>query len=247
MRVRLTQEQIEFFDENGFLLLRDFAKAQLCDAIKAKAKEHIAAMQEPVETEQQYLRFHSKEPTLRRLRQVYDRDKVFATWMREKKIRPVLKQLLGHTPVLTLAHHNSIMTKMPTETSRTEWHQDMRYWDFQTDELISVWLALDSETLDNGVLEFIPGSHKMSFAPEQFDEKIRFREDLPQNRELIAKKVHYELNKGDVVLFHCKTLHAAGKNSTFEPKISFVYTVRAMGNKPLKNTRSAKYKEIILE
>jgi phytanoyl-CoA hydroxylase len=59
-----------------------------------------------------------------------------------------------------------------------------------------------------------------------------------KNKELIKTAIHTNLDKGDVVLFHCKTLHAANKNQTDNAKISFVYTVRANSNKPLKNTRS---------
>jgi len=244
--LRLNQEQINEFDANGFLLLRDFADIELCDRILQTAKVQIEAMDEPYESEQEYLGIDGQS-VLRRLRQAYHRDKNFAEWMRVRKIRPILRQLLGQTPVLVLAHHNSIMTKMPSPTSRTEWHQDIRYWNYQNDNLISVWLALGNETLDNGVLEFIPKSHKMQFAPSQFDEKLRFREDLEKNLELIGTRVHYELNKGDVVLFHSKVLHAAGENKTFEPKISFVYTVRALSNKPKHGTRSAEYREFILE
>lgn len=245
-KVRLSNEQIEEFDANGFLLLKNFADTKLCDAIVEKAKEQIELQQPPIESEQEYLGVDGK-PVLRRLRQVYSRDKVFAQWMQDKKIRPILRQLLGQSPVLTLAHHNSIMTKMPSRTSRTEWHQDIRYWSYENDNLVSVWLALGEETLENGVLEFIPKTHRMQFDPRQFDDKKRFREDVVQNAQLIEKRVHFDLQKGDVVLFHAKVLHAAGENKTFAPKISFVYTVRALSNKPLPNTRSSQYKEFILE
>lgn len=244
--MRLKQEQIDKFHKQGYLLLKNFADTNLCDEIVEVVKEHIEAMTPPIETEQEYLDIDGN-PVLRRLRQVYDRDKVFQRWMRERKIRPILRQLLGQSPVITLAHHNSIMTKMPSRTSRTEWHQDIRYWNYKTDDLVSVWLALGNETLQNGVLEFIPGSHKIHFQASQFDEKLRFREDLEINQELIKKRIHFELDKGDVVLFHAKVLHAAGENQAFEPKISFVYTVRALSNKPLLNTRSSEYKEFILE
>lgn len=244
--MRLKQEQIDKFHKQGYLLLKNFADTNLCDEIVEVVKEHIEVMTPPIETEQEYLDIDGN-PVLRRLRQVYDRDKVFQRWMRERKIRPILRQLLGQSPVITLAHHNSIMTKMPSRTSRTEWHQDIRYWNYKTDDLVSVWLALGNETLQNGVLEFIPGSHKMYFQANQFDEKLRFREDLEINQELIKKRIHFELDKGDVVLFHAKVLHAAGENQAFEPKISFVYTVRALSNKPLLNTRSSEYKEFILE
>lgn len=159
--MKLTQEQIEQFNKDGFLLIRNFANKELCDEILQKAKIHLENKVEPIESEQEYQRVQDTTVTVRRLRQVYDREKVFQDWMTNKEIRPMLKQLLNDTPVLTLAHHNSIMTKMPKDSTRTTWHQDRRYWNFENDDLISVWLSLDEEYLENGLLEFIPGSHKI--------------------------------------------------------------------------------------
>ncbi len=184
--------------------------------------------------------------TVRRLRQVYDREEIFKEWMTNKEIRPILKQVLNDTPILTLAHHNSIMTKLPHESTRTFWHQDRRYWNFQNDNLVSVWLSLGDEYLENGLLEFIPKSHKMNFSSNRFDDISNFLDENQENQELIKTKVSQNLKKGDIVLFHCKTLHHANKNQTDSAKISFVYTVRASNNKPIKNTRSD-FKEIILD
>jgi len=166
--------------------------------------------------------------------------------MTSADIRPILKQVLNDTPVLTLAHHNSIMTKLPHESTRTYWHQDRRYWHFEGDNLVSVWLSLGDEFLENGLLEFIPKSHKMDFDKSRFDEVDNFLDDNQENIELVKTRVSQNLQKGDVVLFHCKTLHHASKNSTDTAKISFVYTVRAQNNKPLANTRSD-FKEVILD
>ncbi|RXJ86306.1 phytanoyl-CoA dioxygenase family protein [Arcobacter sp. CECT 8985] len=244
--MKLTQEQIKQFHEDGFLLLRNFADKKLCDDILEKAKIHLDKKIAPIESEQEYQRVNDDNITVRRLRQVYDREDIFKEWMTNKQIRPILKQLLNDTPVLTLAHHNSIMTKMPKDSTRTTWHQDRRYWNFENDDLISVWLSLDDEFLENGLLEFIPGSHKLTLKKDQFDETTSFRDDLKQNKQIIDKAIHYNLHKGDIVLFHCQTLHHAHKNDTNEPKISFVYTVKAKSNNPIKNTRSD-FKEIVLE
>ncbi|VAW72330.1 hypothetical protein MNBD_GAMMA10-380, partial [hydrothermal vent metagenome] len=109
----------------------------------------------------------------------------------------------------------------------------------------SVWLSLGDEFIDNGLLEFIPGSHKMCFDSKQFDDRSNFRDDLVENQEIIARRVHFNLEKGDVVIFHAKTLHSAQKNKTLRTKFSFVYSVRATSNLPIKNTRSD-YKEVPL-
>ena len=230
--------QINTFHHDGFIVLKNFANATLCNAILCKAKEHLANKTAPIESEQEYLQNNDPKITVRRLRQVYERDEIFRTWMKNPKIRDITRNLLGETPVLILAHHNSIMTKMPQISSRTFWHQDARYWHYKNDNLISVWLALDEEFLDNGLLEFIPGSHHIHFNKDRFDAKSNFIDKHPENKKLIHRKVHTNLSKGDVVLFHCKTLHHANKNITDRPKISFVYTLRGEHNQPIKNTRS---------
>ncbi len=245
--MQLTPQQIADFEQNGFLLLKSFAPQQLCQDILNIAKKEIEEVILPIETEEEYLDIDSsKEKTIRRLRQVYNRDEKFAKWMENQEIRPILKQLLKETPILTLAHHNSIMTKMPHTSSKTCWHQDIRYWNFEKDNLLSVWLALDDEFLENGLLEFIPKSHKIDIKPHQFDKKTCFRDDLEENKKLISTKVHSNLSRGDVVLFHAKVLHAASKNHTNKPKISFVYTVRGESNLPIKDTRSTQHPEIKL-
>jgi len=258
--MKLSNEQLQQFKEDGFLILRDFADKEKCEAILDVAKAHLKHKIEPIETEVGYgvkskeyrtdVKDYRKEEagtTVRRLRQVYHRDILFKEWMEDEKIRPVLQQILNDQVVLTTAHHNSIMTKMPHESTETRWHQDRRYWRYSDDNLVSIWLALDDETSENGVLEFIPGSHRMHFEAEQFDEKEYFCDTFDKNIPIIEKKVSTSLKKGDVVLFHSLLLHRANKNATDEAKISFVYTVKGASTKVIELTRSAEYPEIILD
>lgn len=246
--MKLSTSQLEQFNTDGFLILRQFADHELCDTILELAKVHLKYKIPPIETESEYVG-EDKEAlrvTVRRLRQVYQRDIVFKAWMENEEIRPILEQVLQDTPVLTLAHHNSIMTKMPHTSTETSWHQDIRYWNFENDNLVSVWLALDEEYDENGVLEFIPGSHKMKFSAEQFEGKQYFSCIPPENKRLIENKTSTVLQKGDVVLFHGRLLHRANKNSTDKAKISFVYTVKGKKNRSIEGTRSSEYPEIEL-
>jgi len=242
----LTQEQLNRFHRDGFLLLRGFASQSACEAILEVAQKELQAKKQPIESEGEYTQDNARHGTIRRLRQVYERSPIFARWMQNPQMCPILKQLLGETPVISMPHHNSIMTKMPHESSQTCWHQDIRYWHFDGDNLVSVWLALGEEYAANGVLEFIPASHKMQFSPQSFDAK-RYFLDTPINRDVINTKVSYDLKQGDVVLFHAKTLHRANANQTDRAKISFVYTVRGISTLPLKGTRSDSLNDVVLE
>jgi len=242
----LSEEQLSQFHTNGFLILKNFASKELSNTILEKAIEHLKRKEAPIESEQEYMNVDEEKITVRRLRQVYQREQVFKDWMTCGKIRPILKQILNDTPVLTLAHHNSIMTKLPHESTRTFWHQDRRYWNFKNDDLVSVWLSLGDEYIENGLLEFIPKSHKIDFSKDRFDEDSNFLDENEENQKLIKTRTSQSLEKGDVVLFHCKTLHHASKNVSDDVKVSFVYTVRAKNNTPIKNTRSDA-KEITLD
>jgi len=256
----LTPSQLDDFNSNGFLILRNFAKEAECEAILDVAKVHLKHKIEPIETEvdyggksqeyridvTNYNSIEKKNVTVRRLRQVYSRDILFKNWMESEKIRPILKQILNDEVVITTAHHNSIMTKMPESSTETSWHQDRRYWSFDGDNLVSVWLALAEENSENGVLEFIPKSHKMKFLDEQFCDKEYFDLAHPLNKKLIETKQSTILQRGDVVLFHCKLLHRANANRSQKPKISFVYTVKGKRTEVLKGSRSDKYPEILL-
>ena len=260
--MQLTFEQLAQFNKNGFIVLRDFLDAKSCKDILQMAQIHLDEKIEPIETEVGYKNRDKKYRTsvadynsnakeehivVRRLRQVYERDVLFKKWMQNRKIRPILQQILDDQVVITTAHHNSIMTKMPLYSKATAWHQDRRYWRYSDDNLVSVWLALDDENSDNGVLEFIPSSHKMKFSLNQFDDKEYFLETKYENKKLIETKVSTDLHQGDVVLFHSLLLHRANKNSTNKPKISFVYTVKGAKTKVIANTRSAQFPEIALD
>jgi len=258
----LSDEQLNSFHINGFLILRDFANPAQCEAILDIATVHLQHRVEPLETELEYggksksyrtnvtdYRSQSKEKqvTVRRLRQVYHRDTIFKEWMENEEIRPILEQILEDQVAITIAHHNSIMTKMPYSSTETAWHRDRRYWRYSDDNLVSVWLALGEENSQNGVLEFIPKSHLMEFTEKQFDEKEYFHEKSEQNLSLIETKTSTTLKKGDVVLFHSKLLHRANANKSQRAKISFVYTVKGASTKVTEGTRSASYPEILLD
>lgn len=246
--MELSEEQLQEFRENGFLLIRNFYDKKKCDAIKEVAEVHLKYGVKPIETEYEYIEIDKEiyKKSIRRLRQVYDRDILFKEWMTYPKIRKILTQTLGEEPILVTAHHNSIMTKRAKTSTHTCWHRDSRYWHYDGKNLLSVWLALDKEYSQNGVLEFIPGSHIMDLENERFDEKSFFREDYEINKELVSQKVSFNLEKGDIVLFHAQLLHRADANITKQDKISFVYTVKGKSVNAIKDTRSSSYKEIVL-
>ena len=142
-------------------------------------------------------------------------------------------------------HHNCVMTKLPGFSSKTGWHQDIRYWCFDRPELINVWLALGDEYPENGGMRLIPGSHRLDLDRGRFDAAMFLRPELPENIELLNAAVDARLSAGDVLFFHCRTLHAAGNNTTQESKYSLVFSYHATDNLPIPQTRSGRLPDIL--
>ena len=243
--------EVEGFQKDGYVIVRNLAAPAVVDAMRAVTQAALADEAAPLEYEAD-LHYPGAPPsraapgghTVRRLLQGYARHAVFRDWALGVPVAARARQLLGAKVMLSQAHHNCIMTKQPRFSSVTHWHQDIRYWAFERAELVSVWLALGPEHRDNGGLLLMPGSHAMDFAPAQFDEKMFLRPGLEQNQRLIATQIAVELNAGDVLFFHCRTLHAASRNETATPKFSVVFTYHAADNHPLPGTRSADTPEI---
>ncbi|MEO8627091.1 MAG: phytanoyl-CoA dioxygenase family protein [Betaproteobacteria bacterium] len=177
--------------------------------------------------------------TTRRLLNAYARAPAFAQWAQSPAVTQPLHQLLGPDVQLSQVHHNCLMTKQPSYSSITGWHQDIRFWAFERPDLISVWLALGREFPDNGCLSFLPGTHAMAIDRERLDDGLFLREDVPENSALVATVVTPTLEPGDVVFFHARTFHSAGRNMTDDVKLSLVFTYHAGDNNPIGHTRSA--------
>lgn len=243
---RFTTDQLEQLDATGLVIVRRIATPARVSELREVALTHLAANTGPAEYEAD-LHYPgapaSREApggtTTRRLLQAYARHRAFKEWASCARIVDRLRQVVGPDVMVSLVHHNCVMTKQPRYSSLTGWHQDIRYWSFEQPLLISVWLALGREFPGNGCLSFLPGTHALEIERERLDDALFLREDLPQNQALIARQVTPILEPGDAVFFHCRTFHAAGSNRTDEVKLSLVFTYHAADNRPLPGTRSA--------
>ncbi len=249
----LPPDAVDQFCNDGFIVIRAGTPAKIVERMRLVTLRDMRELTEPLEFEADLSYPGAPESkdapggqTVRRLKFALGRDPVFAEWFSQPSVVQPLKQLLGGEVVCPLAHHNCIMTKMPRFSSETGWHQDIRYWSYPRPELITAWLALGAERVNNGCLWVIPGTHRESFAPHRFDADKFLRTDLDENQEVLARKIPVELEAGDVLLFHCRTFHSAGQNESTEGKLSVVFTFRSADNPPTPGSRSASLPELML-
>jgi len=240
------------FQRDGYLIARAVFDEQKISELKRIIEESLSPPLAPVEFEADVhypgapeSRLAPGGETPRRLLHAYSRNAIFRQIARAPEVIDRLRALMGSDAILlSQNHHNCVMTKHPGFSSVTSWHQDIRYWSFDRPELVSTWLALGPETQENGGLLVIPASHQLQLDRGRLDAALFLRSDIPENRQLIDNAVAIELKPGDMLFFHSRTFHAAGRNQTDLIKRSLVYTYRTEDNSPIPETRSAIYPDI---
>ena len=105
------------------------------------------------------------------------------------------------------------------------WHQDWPYW--HGAHKVSIWVALDDATVENGCLKLFPGSHKSAIihdgdASDGHGFGNRLRSDAVDETQAVTA----ELEAGGAVFFHDLTLHASHPNRSGAERWVWIPTYR---------------------
>jgi ectoine hydroxylase-related dioxygenase (phytanoyl-CoA dioxygenase family) len=142
----------------------------------------------------------------------------------ESGLADMAKELMGSTAARFF--HEHVLVKEPGTTERTPWHHDQPYYCVDGDESVSMWIALDAVPASAGV-RFIAGSHHWNrwFVPRKFVDHTPYAEsggryelvpDLDAELDADIDRhtvLAWDVEPGDVIAFHFRTLHDAPGNS----------------------------------
>ena len=139
--------------------------------------------------------------------------------MRDEKILDTIEDLIGPD---ILCWNTLFCTKEPHRESFVSWHQDLNYCGLDTDELVTVWLAISSATTESGCMSVLPGSHKGELMPHR-DEYQRDNM-LTRGQEIAvevdeSETVAVPLEPGEASLHNGRLAHASAPNRSSERRI----------------------------
>jgi ectoine hydroxylase-related dioxygenase (phytanoyl-CoA dioxygenase family) len=121
--------------------------------------------------------------------------------------------------------HEHVLVKEPGAVEQTPWHHDQPYYCVDGDQNVSMWIALDPVPADTA-MRFVAGSHLWDrwFIPRKFIDHTPYAaatdryELLPDIDALIAEHpdqhpvISFDVEPGDIIVFHYRTLHDAPGN-----------------------------------
>ena len=215
----LTPEQVDQFCRDGFLTGIPLLTDSQVDDLNSQLAPLMSQAPSPLWHE-----FHSNESG--------DPESVLFHALGAWRIAPGFHDLLWHPTLVGAAEqliggkvrfwHDQLFCKPPEHGGGVSWHQDYSYWTRTTPMAhLTCWIALDDTTSENGVIQYIPGSHRWNLLPVTGlaggMDSIRELLDPEQCRSM-KTPAQRPMRKGECSFHHPLTVHGSGKNLSGVPR-----------------------------
>ncbi|KAM9328283.1 phytanoyl-CoA dioxygenase, peroxisomal isoform 2-T2 [Pholidichthys leucotaenia] len=230
----LTPEQHLFYEENGFLLIKNLVSDDDIDRFRREFERicrqevkipGLVVMRDVAITKSEFV---PDQKAVSKIQDFQEDPELF----RYCTLPEILKYVECFTGPNIMAMHTMLINKPPDagkKTSRHPMHQDLHYFPFRpADRIVCAWTAMEKVNRQNGCLVVLPGTHKGTLKEHDYPEweggvnKMYHgvRDYDPQHL-----RVHLAMEKGDTVFFHPLLIHGSGMNQTkgFRKAISCHY------------------------
>src|SRR5688500_6148434 len=215
MSGRLTPQQVQHFREAGYLLFDQpvFPRPRF-DALKSHFESRLVELVEST----------GKPP------EAFDvphfEDVKLFEWLLADEVLDVVESLIGPDIALWSSH---FISKPPGVGKRVPWHEDSAYWGKVLDpmEVVTVWLAIDQSTPENGCMRVIPRTHGGGYSeyePVRDAEASVFHAEIKAGKFDESTAVDCVLEPNHCSIHHAKLIH--GSNANTSPRRRCGYTMR---------------------
>ena len=125
--------------------------------------------------------------------------------------------------------HDQLFCKPAEHGGVVAWHQDYSYWT-RTEPMahLTCWIGLDDSTVENGCLQYVPGSHLWQLLPITglAGDMEAIREVLDDSQwEALQNPVPIELKAGEAAFHHPLLVHGSRENRSSHPRRAAVLNV----------------------
>ncbi|WNQ13810.1 phytanoyl-CoA dioxygenase family protein [Paenibacillus aurantius] len=207
---KLTAEEVQFYKEHGYLLYHKplFSPEKMAELTQL-FEEQLAQKGKKLSDELDTPHFRE--------------DRLLDFLLSEEAL-DLVEPLIGPNIGLWSSH---FICKDPYVGRATPWHEDSAYWKGRVSHfhsIVTIWLALDRSSKENGCMRVIPGTHTNGFSEYEPVDGSRnlFRTQIKNLDD--SQAVYFELEPGECSLHDSRIIHGATPNTS--PYRRCGYTMR---------------------
>ena len=217
--MKLSAEQKQFFQDNGYLVVPDLLSPEQLHELRAKVDQVLDGTLKPESGRDDFTL--QMEPKIKDDPNVPRREKIrvafhlchnhsyFMQHVTRPEIKDVVEDLFGTGVRL---YTDQLFVKPPHHGSEVPFHQDSAYWPQAEPNIISCWVALDDATIENGCVRMIPGTHKAPIPHSEFPGTQKY--GLLEEQVDVSKEVPVEIKAGGAMFHHSLTVHRSFPNTS---------------------------------
>lgn len=235
----LSPEQIEFYRDQGYLVLPD----RIPDAIIADIRSEIARFeQEARALTASNARLdledsHTPEaPRIRRIKLPHTTSDIMRDLMYSDHVLAPIRDLIG--PDLRL-HTTKLNMKSAGYGAAVEWHQDFAFYPHTNDDLLAVAVIIDDMGLENGPLMVFPGSHRGPIFDHHADGVFVGAMDLAASGLDLSDAVPLMGPAGSISIHHARIVHGSALNTSAQDRRLLFYETLAADAFPVMGSMTS--------
>jgi hypothetical protein len=213
---RLSEEQVAFFHEHGYLSGIRILTDEQVDRLLGELEK---LMNPASPGHELFYEFHSNESP--------DPAKILFHALGGWRITPGFHDLLWNPAFLVPATqlldgpvrfwHDQLFCKPAHHGGVVAWHQDYSYWTrTQPMAHLTCWIGLDDASVENGCLQYVPGSHRWELLPITglAGDMNAIQTVLNEEQKAQFRPVAVELKRGYGSFHHPLMVHGSYENRT---------------------------------
>lgn len=233
----LNHDQIESYQQNGYLLIEKRVPEDVLEAIRVEIERFreiasgMTASDDRIDLEDSHT---PQDPRIRRVKKPNTQSRVIDDLMRSDHILAPVRDLIG--PDLRL-QTTKLNMKSAGYGAAVEWHQDWAFYPHTNDDVLAVGLMIDDMIQENGPLMVYPGTHKGPVYNHHHNGYFAGAIDLGASGLASADAVPLMGPAGSISIHHARTVHGSALNTSLRDRRIIFFEMMAADAFPIAGTR----------
>ena len=223
----LTGSQVEYYRENGYLVLENRVPVSVIEVIRSEIARFLEEARDlTVSNDRLDLEdSHSPEdPRVRRIKLPHKICEPVRELLYSDHILAPVRDLIG--PDLRL-HTSKLNMKSAGFGAAVEWHQDFAFYPHTNDDVLAVGVLIDDMAEENGPLMVFPGTHQGPILQHHSDGVFVGAVDLAANGFDVQEATRLMGPAGSISIHHGRVLHGSALNTSDRDRRMLFFEIMA--------------------